>query len=205
MSRAGDRFENPITGEYGYIRIGTEETDGKLMVSDLRVRPGGAVLGAHLHPTIDERFTVVKGKIGYMLGGNKGVLEAGQSADLPRGIPHDWWNAGDEEARVIVEIRPAARFEQMAVTLFGLAAEGKTNKKGVPNPLQLAVISQEFADTVQFMNPPRWVQRILFGVLAPLGRALGYKAIYPHHYQVPVESVEVEPLPEGIAIAGVND
>ena len=200
MSRAGERYENPVTGEYGYTRIGTEETGGKLLVSDLRVRPGGAVLGAHLHPTIDERFTVVSGKIGYMLGDQRGVLEAGQSADLPKGIPHDWWNAGDEEARVIVEIRPAARFEEMVITLFGLAAEGKTNKKGVPNPLQLAVISQEFADVVQFMSPPPALQKVLFAVLAPLGRALGYKASYPHHRQRSLGTVEVEPLPEGIVI-----
>lgn len=201
MSKAGDIFENPITGESGYIRVGTEETAGQLLVSDLRVQPGGKVVGAHLHPTIDERFTVVQGKIGYMLDGRRGLLEAGQSADLPRGIPHDWWNGGNEEARVIVEIRPAARFEQMAVTLFGLAAEGKTNSQGMPNPLQLAVISQEFADVVQFMSPPPWIQRLLFGVLAPLGRALGYKAIYPHHYQRSLGTVEVEPLPAGINIS----
>ena len=52
MSKAGDRYENPVTGEYGYTRIGTEDTGGKLLVSDLRVRPGGAVLGAHLHPCL---------------------------------------------------------------------------------------------------------------------------------------------------------
>ena len=203
-SKAGDVFENPVTGEFGYVRVGTEETGGKLMVSDLRVRPGGAVLGAHLHPTIDEKFTVVKGKIGYMLGEKKGVLQAGESAELPMGIPHDWWNAGDEEARVIVEIRPADRFEQMALTMFGLAHEGKTNSKGVPNPLQLAVISQEFADVVQFMSPPPVVQRILFAVLAPLGKLLGYKAIYPHYYDLSPEKAEVEPLPEGIIIAGIE-
>jgi quercetin dioxygenase-like cupin family protein len=202
MSKAGNVFENPVTGEFGYIRVGTEETNGELLVADLRVRPGGAVLGAHLHPTIDERFTVLKGKIGYMRGDQKGVLQAGDSADLPRGVPHDWWNAGDEEARVIVEVRPAARFEQMITTLFNLAREGRTNTKGVPNPLQMAVIAREFADVIQFMSPPLWIQRVLFGVLAPLGRLLGYKAIYPHHLAIPVESVEVEPLPEGIEIAG---
>jgi quercetin dioxygenase-like cupin family protein len=202
MSKAGDVFENPVTGEFGYVRVGTQETNGALLVSDLRVRPGGAVLGAHVHPTIDERFTVLKGKIGYMRGDQKGVLQAGDSADLPRGIPHDWWNAGDEEARVIVEVRPAARFEQMVTTLFILAHEGKTNRKGVPNPLQMAVIAQEFADVVQFLNPPPWLQRVLFGLMAPLGRLAGYKAIYPHHLQIPVESVAVEPLPEGIIILG---
>jgi len=200
MSKAGDRYENSITGEYGYTRIGTEDTGGKLLVSDLRVKPGGAVLGAHLHPTIDERFTVVSGKIGYMLDGKQGVLEAGQSADLPKGVPHDWWNAGEEEARVIVEIRPAARFEEMVITLFGLAAEGKTNSKGMPNPLQLAVISKEFADVVQFMSPPPALQKIFFAVLSPLGRALGYKASYPRHREHNLGAVEVEPLPEGMVI-----
>jgi mannose-6-phosphate isomerase-like protein (cupin superfamily) len=203
MSKAGDVFENPVTGEFGYIRLGAQETNGGLSVADLRVRAGGAVIGAHIHPTIDERFTVLKGKIGYMLGSQKGVLQAGDCVDLPHGIPHDWWNAGDEEARVIVEIRPAARFEQMATTLFCLAREGKTNQKGVPNPLQMAVIAKEFEDVVVFLNPPPWIQRLLLGILAPLGRLLGYKAIYPHHLQLPVQSVEVEPLPEGIAIPAI--
>jgi quercetin dioxygenase-like cupin family protein len=203
MSKAGDVFENPVTGEFGYLRLGTDETNGSLLVADLRVRPGGAVLGAHYHPTIDERFTVLQGKIGFMRGDEKGVLQEGESADLPRGIPHDWWNGGEEEARVIVEVRPATRFEQMVTTLFILAREGKTNKKGVPNPLQMAVIAREFADVVVFMNPPVWIQRVLFGVLAPIGRLFGYKAIYPHHLGIAVESVEVEPLPEGINIPGL--
>jgi len=204
MSKAGDVFENPVTGEFGYLRLGTDETNGSALVADLRVRPGGAVLGAHYHPKIDERFTVLQGKIGFMRGDQQGVLHAGDIADLPRGIPHDWWNAGEEEARVIVEVRPAARFEQMVTTLFHLAREGKTNQKGVPNPLQMAVIAKEFDDVIVFVNPPIWIQRLLFGVLAPVGRLLGYKAIYPHHLETPVESVEVEPLPEGINVPGLQ-
>jgi quercetin dioxygenase-like cupin family protein len=201
MSKAGDIFNNPVTGETGYVRIGTDQTDGKLLVSDLRVRAGGASIGPHFHPTIDERFTVLKGKIGYILDGKKGVLQAGDAMDLPKGIPHDWWNAGDEEARVIVEIRPGARFERMAITLFYLAAEGKTDKKGMANPLQMAVIAQEFSDAVVFMSPPQWVQRLLFGIMAPLGRLAGFKATYPHHLKMAIGTVEVEPLPEGVVIA----
>jgi quercetin dioxygenase-like cupin family protein len=204
MSKAGDVIENPVTGESGYIRIGSDETGGALMVADLRVRPGGAVLGAHMHPTLDEHFTVLRGKIGYMLGDQKGVLGPGDSAELPRGVFHDWWNAGDEEARVIVQVRPAVRFEQMAHTLFSLAKEGKTNEKGVPNPLQMAVIGQEFADVLVMMRPPPAVQRVLFAVLAPIARLLGYKAIYPRHLELPVQTTEVEPLPEGVAIPGLT-
>jgi mannose-6-phosphate isomerase-like protein (cupin superfamily) len=200
--KAGDVFANPVTGEVGYLRAGSDDTDGQSLVADLRVRPGGAVVGEHVHPTLDERFTVLSGKIGYKLNGQTGVAEAGDVLNLPRGVPHDWWNAGDEEARVIVQVAPATRFEQMVSTLFGLAREGKTNKKGMPNLLQLAVISKEFEDTVQFVSPPIWVQRILFGLLAPLGRRLGYRAIYPQH-QTAVESVGVEPLPEDIVVSAL--
>ena len=202
MSKAGDIFKNPITGESGYVRVGTEETNGELVISDLRVRPGGAVLGPHIHREADERFTVLTGKIGYMLGGQNGIILAGETVDLPRAIPHDWWNAGDEEARVIVEIRPGTRMELMIRTMFILASEGKTNSKGMPNMLQLAVISQEFEDVFQPLKPPVWVQSIVFGILAPIARRLGYKAIYPHHEDVDLGTTEVEPLPEGIVIAG---
>ena len=196
MSKRGDMFNNPITGEYGVVRLGTEDTPDKRVVSDLRVRPGGAVIGEHLHPSIDERFTVVTGKIGYRLDGKEGIASGGDVLDIARGRVHDWWNAGDDEARVIVEIMPADRFELMVSTLFGLANDGKTNKKGVPNPLQMAVIAQEFADIVQFMSPPPIVQRLLFGIMAPLGRMMGYQAIYERYVNWEVETAELDPLPE---------
>ena len=43
MSRAGDVFENPVTGERVVVRVGTEESGGDRLVADLYVRPGGAV------------------------------------------------------------------------------------------------------------------------------------------------------------------
>jgi hypothetical protein len=49
MSKAGAVFENPVTGERGVARIGTDETGGELLVADLYIRPGGAVMGEHLH------------------------------------------------------------------------------------------------------------------------------------------------------------
>jgi quercetin dioxygenase-like cupin family protein len=197
MSKTGDIFENPVTGEHGYIRIGTDETNGDYMVADLRVRPGGAVMGEHIHENMDEKFTVLSGSIGYKLGDTEGVANAGDSFFVPKNKFHDWWNAGDDEAHVIVEFKPARRFEQMITTFFGLAVEGKTNEAGLPNLLQLAVISDEFGDVLRLKNPPVWIQNILFGVLARIGRLLGYRATYAHH-QLPAETVEVEPLPAGL-------
>ena len=82
---------------------------------------------------------------------------------------------------VRMEMRPAARFEAMIRNAFGLAQDGKVNKAGMPNVLQLAVFAREFSDVMEFTRPPRFVQRMLFGLLAPIARMLGYQGSYPEY------------------------
>jgi hypothetical protein len=60
--------------------------------------------------------------------------------------------------------------------MFTLAAAGKTNRKGLPNLLRLAVIAKAHFDTVRLPFPPAWLQRTALAVGAPLGRLLGYRA-----------------------------
>jgi quercetin dioxygenase-like cupin family protein len=196
MSKAGQVIENPVTGERVVVRVGTEESEGGLLVADAYVRPGGAVTGEHVHPAIEEYFTVVRGRVGFRLDGRETIAELRQRLRVPAGMAHDWWNAGEEEAHVTVEIRPGARFEEMIVNLFGLAQDGKTNSKGMPNLLQAALFAREFEDVMYFTKPPRAVQKVLFAVLAPIALALGYKGSYPRYLnRQPSEVVEVEPWP----------
>jgi hypothetical protein len=62
--------------------------------------------------------------------------------------------------------------------MFSLAADGKTNRKGIPNPLRLAVIARAHYDDVRLPFPPEWMQRMGLALGAPLGRLLGYQAAY---------------------------
>lgn len=78
----------------------------------------------------------------------------------------------------------------------GLAQDGKTNARGMPNLLQAALFAQEFEDVMYFTRPPRPVQKLLFAVLAPVARALGYKGSYPEYLERgPSEVAEVESWP----------
>ena len=61
MSSAGDVIENPVTGERVVVRVGTEGSGGELLAIDGYSKPGGAVTGEHVHPAIEEHFTVVRG------------------------------------------------------------------------------------------------------------------------------------------------
>lgn len=197
MSKAGDVYENPVTGERAVVRVGAEESGGELAVADLYVRPGGAVAGEHVHPGIEEVFTVVEGSVGFRLDGREDVAGPGRRLAVPPGVSHYWWNAGDGEARVVAELRGDARllggFVAMLSNLFGLARDGKTVAKGRPNILQAALLAQEFEDVLYFTSPPRVVQKALFGILAPVARLLGYRAIHPEYG--PSGFVEVEPWP----------
>jgi quercetin dioxygenase-like cupin family protein len=194
MSRAGDVIENLVTGERVVVRVGTEDSGGDLLAVDGYIKPGGAVTGEHVHPAIDEDFTVLRGRVGFRIDGRESIADPGRRLHVPAGTAHDWWNAGEEEAHVRVEIRPGARFEEMALNLFGLAQDGKTNSKGMPNLLQAAIFAREFSDVLYFTRPPLWVQRLLFGALAGVARALGYKGSYPEYLERrPSERVEVEP------------
>ncbi len=75
-------------------------------------------------------------------------------------------------------MRPALQFEALLETMFALAADGKTNRKGMPNPLRLAVIARHHFDDVRLPFPPVWLQRLGLALGAPVGRALGYRASY---------------------------
>jgi hypothetical protein len=64
----------------------------------------------------------------------------------------------------------------------GEALESEVNpNSGLPNPLQWAVISREYEDELYLASPPLLVQRVRFGLLAQIGKLLGYKARYPKY------------------------
>jgi uncharacterized RmlC-like cupin family protein len=197
MSRAGEVYENPVTGERVVVRLGTEESGGEHLVVDLYVAPGGAVAGEHVHQDIEEVFTVACGTVGFRLDGHEDVAGPTRRLAVPPGVVHDWWNVGPEEAHVIVELRGEKRrlerFEMMISTLYGLARDGKTDTRGRPGILQASLLAREFDDVIVFTRPPRFVQRLLFGTLAPLANLLGLRASYPEYG--PSGLIEVEPRP----------
>jgi quercetin dioxygenase-like cupin family protein len=77
------------------------------LVADLYIGPGRRLVAEHYHRGIRERFTVIRGRVGFSIGGRRSIAEAGVSIEVPPGLAHDWWNAGDEEAHLLVEIAPA--------------------------------------------------------------------------------------------------
>ena len=189
----GDELWNPVTRERAIVLERPSDNATGRARAEMTALAGARVLGEHRHPGSVERFTVLEGELTMRLDGRTSVLREGESAEVSAGRWHDWWNAGDRDARVLVEVEPGARFAHMLETLFGLAELGHVDSKGMPNLLQLSLIGREFSDTVQFKQPPPAVQRVMFGAIAPVARRLGYRGTYPQLSRSLLAPDDVEP------------
>ena len=74
---------------------------------------------------------------------------------------------------------PALRFETFIETIYGLQRSGRVNRRGIPGPLQAAVIFREFAREWVPLFLPAPVRWLVIPVLAAIGRAAGYRYWYP--------------------------
>jgi len=166
---AGTVLHNPVSGEYARVVEHTPER----VVSELLAVPGAAVPGPHLHPGQEERFEVLNGVLGYRRDTERGELRAGSSITVPPGVVHDWWNAGESDLRARVTVMPPGRFAAMIAAAWGLAVVGRTNAKGMPGPVDAALLAEAFGDEIVFERPPRAVQRALARTVAPIARRRG--------------------------------
>ena len=178
MIAAGQTVENPVTGERLTFHETARETGGKYVRFEAVIAPGGTLASTHVHPHQTERFEMTSGALTMKVGGRKIEAQPGDVVVVEPGTSHNFWNKTDGPARMMVEIRPALALESLIETMYSLAADGKTNRWGMPNPFRLAVIANAHFETVRVPVVPQWIQRTALAVGAPVGRALGYRPTY---------------------------
>lgn len=182
MARAGERLYNPIQGDWMVFRETARDTGGELFSAELIVSPHGKN-PLHVHPHQEERFKALSGTLGVQIGDEQGKLGQGEEATVPPGTPHRWWNDADqEEARVLIEFRPALNTETYFETLYGSTRDGKIGDKGPAFLLQHAVtLSGINKGEIYSASPPLPLQKLLLAALAPVGRMLAYRDHYPRY------------------------
>jgi mannose-6-phosphate isomerase-like protein (cupin superfamily) len=170
MAYAGQILDNPVSGERIIFRETAADTNGERLTIDLVLAPDGHVPGKHVHPEQVERFEVTSGSMKFTMGHKKVIAHAGDVVVVPAGTAHKFENAGDGVATARVEVTPALRMENLFETAVALAEAGRTNKKGLPKPLDLALFVKEFEREVVGAFPPVWVQKASLAPLRMLAR-----------------------------------
>ena len=167
MIRPGDTITNPVTGE----RFTFTNVREDLLAFDFALAPGGKVPIPHVHPIQTERFEVVSGRVRFRLGFRTFVAEPGDVVEAPPGVAHGFGNAGDGEAQMRVEVRPALAMEYMFAEVVALAEAGKLTRGGLPrNPITLAQLARRYDQEAHAPLIGIGVQRFLLAPLVWLAR-----------------------------------
>ena len=134
----------------------------------------------HVHPEQVERLTVGSGRLGLWHDGEQSELGVDETAVIPAGDPHRFWNAGEGVVHLRGSVTPGLRTEAFMRIAYGLAREGSpVTPSGMPlNALRLAVLLSEYDDMLWLAALPLWFQRVGVDLLAPLGRVCGYDNSY---------------------------
>lgn len=170
-------IHNTRTGhEYILLRTAAE-TNGELLEMEVTYPAHSHEPPAHFHPHQTEHFQLLSGELTLRMGGQLWVLKTGDRFSIPPNTAHSMWNSGGQRAVLHWVITPALQSERFFETIAGLANDGKTNGKGVPGLLQIALTMRYFFEEYRLVKPPFWVQKLVFAMLAPLALLMGYKPV----------------------------
>jgi quercetin dioxygenase-like cupin family protein len=133
--------------------IDSADTDGRFALIEHKIPPRALAAPMHTHEREDEYSYVLSGRMGAQIGDD--VVEAGPGELVvkPRGIPHAFWNAGDEETVLLELISPGAFAEYFAELAPVLSAEGP------PDFEKLGEIQQRYALTMDFESIGRLMEQ----------------------------------------------
>ena len=178
MIKKGDTIVNVRTGQkILYLKTWKETNGTQLKIKCISpVTPTREKL--HYHPYQENRFSVTQGQLLFNVDGKYRTASVGDIISIPKNIPHSFCNSGDVDAHYVQEFFPALKIDSLFETFFALAREGKLNKNGSPNMFRAALILLHFEKEIRIAQPNWQLQKLVFKLLAPIARSIGYKAVY---------------------------
>ncbi len=139
-------FENACMNSRVMLVESSADTGGAYTLLELELQPGcGNQL--YYHKKIAKKFTAIKGELAISTGRRSLHLQAGESVMVPAGRVHRFYNPGEAPIIFQIKLTPGhERFEYGLAITYGLAEDGKLNKKGLPKNLDHRALRMSFTD-----------------------------------------------------------
>jgi len=171
-------IENCI-GEKLIFRELQKEPDGDRLLVENYVTSGQGPL-MHTHWLQDESLTVINGQIGYQVQGQpEQYANEGETVLFKRGVPHRFWNAGQEVLHCKGWIKPA---NTIAFFLSSIYAAQNKSGKAQPEPFDSAYLLTRYSTEYDLPEIPRFVKKIIIPLTYYMGKFLGK---YEHFKNAP--------------------
>jgi mannose-6-phosphate isomerase-like protein (cupin superfamily) len=129
-----------------------ERTGGGFSLVEHPIEPRALAAPTHTHSNEDEYSYVLEGRMGAEIGDEVVIAEPGDLVVKPRGIPHAFWNAGDEPCRVLEFISPGG-FERYFAEIAPLL-EGEE-----PDMEAAGAVMQRYGLEMDFDSVPRLMEQ----------------------------------------------
>ncbi len=134
------------------------------------VQPGcGPIMHTHLQQ--DESLTVVEGRIGYeILGQAPQFAGPGETVTFLRGVPHRFWNAGDDILHCKGWVGPVHSIIFYLTAIF--EAQNRSGK-GQPEAFDGAYLMTRYKTEYEIVGLPGFVKKAIIPATYFMGRLLG--------------------------------
>jgi mannose-6-phosphate isomerase-like protein (cupin superfamily) len=93
-----------------------------LLEVEARYRGDAPLAQAHFHPSQDEHFEVLEGRIHAVAGGDERFYDPGETFDIPAGVSHQMAAVGPTRLRW--QIRPALRTAEFFERFYAYLDDG---------------------------------------------------------------------------------
>lgn len=116
------------------------KVDGPTSFAWLSLDPVGTGVPPHVHPTQDEHIFIMEGVYTLYLDGEWTTAGPGDTVRMPMGLPHAYYNRGDQAGKSLFWVSPAGKLAQLFDQLHNL-----------DNPEE--VVRRSAAHDVNFLPP----------------------------------------------------
>jgi hypothetical protein len=180
-------IENCLGEKLIFTEIQNEPDGDRLFVENF-VTPGNGPI-MHTHWLQDEALTVVKGKLGYEIQGQpKQYAGEGETVFFKRGVPHRFWNDGQEVLQCKGWIKPANTIVFFLSSIF--AAQNKSGK-AQPEQFDGAYLLKRYSSEYDMPEIPGFVKKTIIPMTYAIGKLLGK---YKHFENAPEPVVASESM-----------
>lgn len=171
-------IKNPI-GETLIFKELVQEPDGdRLLVENFVVPKSGPPM--HTHFLQEEALTVVEGRIGYQVKGSLPQFAGvGETVVFKPGVPHRFWNDGEEMLHCKGYIKPANTIVFYLSSIY--AAQNKTGTDR-PEKFDGAYLLKRYASEYDMAEIPTFVKKVIIPITYYVGKFLGK---YKHFRNAP--------------------
>jgi mannose-6-phosphate isomerase-like protein (cupin superfamily) len=162
-------IDNGVGERITFREIVVEPGGDKLIIDGFCKSGSGPAM--HVHYRQDEGMTVKRGRLGYeILGEEQKFINVGESVSFKRGVPHRFWNAGEDDLHMESWVKP------MNSIIFFLSALYDSQRRSGshrPNPFDGAYLLTRYKNEYSMPGLPAFVKKVIFPVTYCTGRLLG--------------------------------